>query len=144
MSHLPGRILVGLLGVLGMAAALGGCVSPGATGPSGGRPEADLAETSWGYFLDAVDQGDDPWAAGCHYKCAAADCSGSKEFWGGDWCVGDDLMEWSRAEPHPAQSDLQRYSCAEECRRRGASGGRCVQIQDACDGAHASSLCECD
>lgn len=130
--------------LLTLAVALAGCSTVASHDPEPVGPEISSKEASWGYFIDTVDQGDDPWTAGCHYKCATADCSGAKEFWGGDWCVGDDLMEWSKAEPHPAQSDLRRYSCAEQCRRRGAPGGRCVQIKDACGGARASSLCECD
>jgi hypothetical protein len=115
---------------------------------SGQTPEPPSAlqqgESTWGHFVDRVDNGDDPWNGGCHYKCSDPDCSAALEFWGSDWCVASDLQEWTNSGPHGAESDIKRYDCDQECKEKGFEGGRCEQVENVCDGVRPSSRCACD
>jgi len=131
--------LVGLLAVLST-----GCSTTGASEPLSASGSKAEDESTWAYFIDTTDQGDDIWSAGCHYKCSDAECDGPTEFWGGDWCVGSDLQEWTTGDPHAAASDITRYDCDHECKAKGLFGGQCVRVEKACGDTWPSSVCECD
>jgi hypothetical protein len=129
--------------VLALALTLAGCATSHPAEPTASLPQTAEAASSWGYFIDAVDNGDDIWTPGCHYKCSDARCSGPTEFWGGDWCSDNDLHEWTNGAPHAAESDIARYNCDEACKQKGAAGGRCVRLEKACNETWSSSHCAC-
>ena len=139
--HLFRSLSLSLAIVLGVS--LVGCATNGAPATSAGMPRTTEAST-WAFFIDTGDSGDDAWTAGCHFKCSDAGCDGATEFWGGDWCSGSDLQEWTNSEPHAAASDITRHDCDEECKAKGLAGGQCVRVEKACGDRWPSSRCKCD
>jgi hypothetical protein len=143
MSCLPQCVPLSSLPFV-LAILLNGCATAGGPEPPASKPQAAVEDSSWAYFIDAGDDGDDIWVAGCHYKCSNAECSEFAGFWGGDWCSGDDLQEWTNSGPHAAESDIARHDCEQACKQKGAAGGTCVRVVRACDGMYPSSRCECE
>ena len=124
-----------------LALVLTGCATGGAPEPT---PRTTEGDSAWAFFLDTGDDGDDIWTPGCHFKCTDPDCSGGTEFWGGDFCSGNDLQEWTNSGPHAAESDIARHDCDAACKEKGSSGGRCEPVKNACAGTYQSSRCVCD
>lgn len=105
------------------------------------KPSQD--ESSWAYFIDTGDDGDDPWTGGCHQKCSDPRCVESRSFWGSDWCSADKLYEWTNSIPPGAESDIKPCDCEEICQARGFATGSCVSVARVCEERWASASCQC-
>ena len=119
-------------------AATSGRAHPSDPGPS----EEDIPSELDLHFQDDKDDGDDPWAGGCHWHFGDKGCSAAKMFFSGDYCADYLLFEWTDDDCHEPGSDKTVYNCEEECAEEDKSG-TCVILKGYCGKGLDSAKCVC-
>src|SRR5689334_17037843 len=93
------------------------------------------------YFRDFADQGDQPFAPGCHFSFSDAACTQKGAFVNGDSCASPTvLVEYTVTLPcHDGCAEPRE--CDLECLFRGLGTGKCVRVPHFCGPNQHSARC---